>query len=99
MISSVVTSVVVTVVNSMVNLRAKISPPTCRSLPIPTPPSTTRAPVIVEIAFVSDKIVAVVPTTRPFLTLKSLLFAISFPFHVTASYIKCIYSKYKLYYS
>ena len=47
----------------------------------PAPPDTTSAPVVGLIEFAVPEIVAVVATTRPFLTLKSLMNAISFPFH------------------
>ena len=50
--SSVVTSVVVTVVHSMVNVCAIISPPTYKLPPMPTPPATTSAPVCVDVAVV-----------------------------------------------
>ena len=46
------TSVVVTVVNSIVNLLATISPPTYKFPPIPTPPTTLSAPVVLETAAV-----------------------------------------------
>jgi hypothetical protein len=39
---------------------------------------------MVDVELAVDCTVAVVATTRPFFTLKSILFAISFPFHVTA---------------
>ena len=39
---------VVTVVYSMVNFCATISPPTYKLPPIPTPPATCSAPVIVD---------------------------------------------------
>ena len=58
---------------------------------MPTPPSTINAPVAVEYACSVERIVAVEETTRPLLTIKSLLCAISFPFHVTAGYLKYIY--------
>jgi hypothetical protein len=47
----------------------------------PAPPATISAPVVGLIEFAVPEIVAVVATTRPFLTLKSLMNAISFPFH------------------
>jgi hypothetical protein len=53
-------------------------------LAMPTPPETINAPVDVDTDSVLPKIVAVVLTTRPCLTMKSLLtdvIAISFPFH------------------
>ena len=50
--SSVCTNVVVTVVSSMVNLLATMLPPTYKSPPIPTPPATCNAPVLVDVAIV-----------------------------------------------
>jgi hypothetical protein len=51
----------------------------------PIPPLTTSAPVVEDTDVTVLCTVAVETTTRPFLTLKSLLsVAISFPFHVTA---------------
>ena len=47
-ISSVVTNVVVTVVSCIVNFSATISPATYTLPPIPTPPFTTSAPVVVD---------------------------------------------------
>ena len=68
-----------------------MTPPTHRSLAMPTPPSTISAPLLVEVDCSVERIVAVEETTRPLLTIKSLLCAISFPFHVTACYLKYIY--------
>jgi hypothetical protein len=48
---------------------------------IAVPPDTIKAPVVVDVELVVPSIVAVVATTRPFLTLKSICIAISFPFH------------------
>jgi hypothetical protein len=42
------------------------------------------APVVVDVEAAVESIVAVDMTASPFLTLKSIVFAISFPFHVTA---------------
>ena len=48
-ISSVLISVVVTVVSCIVNFCATISPPTYKSPPMPTPPETCSAPVLVDV--------------------------------------------------
>ena len=50
---------VVTVVSSIVNLLAMISPPTYKLPPIPTPPYTCSAPVAVEVALVLFAIINV----------------------------------------
>ena len=65
-ISSVSTSVVVTVVYSMVNFWATISPPTYRLPPMPTPPATRKAPLSVVVADVLLMITYVpVPNANP----------------------------------
>ena len=68
--SSVTIDVVVTVVNCIVNFSATISPPTYKLPPIPTPPRTCNAPVIVELAsavFVTVNLLdtAVYPVVEP----------------------------------
>lgn len=68
--------------------------PTFKLPAMPTPPLITSAPVTVDIDVAVDKNVAVVVTTIPFFTLKSIVeVAISFPFHVTASYFILYTSK------
>ena len=52
-------NVVVTVVSCIVNFSAKISPATCKSPPIPTPPLTVNAPVEVETEIAVELIVSV----------------------------------------
>jgi hypothetical protein len=54
------TSVVVTVVYSIVNFCATISPPTYKLPPIPTPPVTVKAPVAVLVAASVEVILVVV---------------------------------------
>ena len=48
-ISGDVTKVWVTVVYCITNLVALIVPPTFKSPPIPTPPTTVKAPVLVDV--------------------------------------------------
>jgi hypothetical protein len=51
-------------------------PPPYIEPPMPAPPATCKAPVVVLTEFVVDWMVAVVATVRPFLTLKSCEVAI-----------------------
>ena len=57
--SSVTTTLVVTVVSCIVNFSAIISPPTYKFPPIPTPPATVKAPVVVE----DELLISLISTT------------------------------------
>ena len=66
--SSVTTTLVVTVVSCIVNFSATISPATYKLPPIPAPPATINAPVIVIVAdavFVILTTCSVVPEKLP----------------------------------